>query len=1588
MLQLITIVVLLFLMWMRQFFQLNASLGGMNPDSLAATGFIILAAFTMGELFKRMKVPALLGYIAAGIVFGPDLSQIVFGSTEQTIFTKDVISDLALINILTVGVIGTLGGGELNIADLKQHASTIISVILVVFVTAVPVSALILLGMATYLPETVPFLADVPTSTKLAAALLFGVFAFAMSPTVSLAIMQETRAKGSFTSLVLGTVILGDLVLVIGVLLAADFAVLVMGPTGVTAAATQAMLIKIGMEFGWAMVLGLVTGLLFILYLRFVAREKLLFTVGIIFAISAVAEMVHAETLVTFLVAGFIVQNFSRHGHDMIHSLEKISLPVFVIYFMTQAASLDLALAVNFLPLTIVMALARALTQVYGTKLAFRFKKVPDTVRRNLPYSLLSLGSVDIVLAALVAAKIPSWGPDLQAVVMGNVIIYIIIGPAVLKWVLGRAGETEEARQTGSEEVAELDRIVGDDISEDAALEQFEFSDPRLKRRLEQVRVALTTCYQQTLVERIETHGSRLQELLERINVVRHDSITELFELLETASRTPTPNLGPRIKRLHVQFRQTLQPQVDMLEHIEPMPITAESTERLLTNVHQLVDFEESYRVQLDEPWLLERSADDPVWMRLVKMGRRTRNRVGQGGSRTIALGRVWRFYLELSLPGYLASAVAATAEQNEVLWQHLGLHLRRVDDLFENVVRSLAVQDVTVASAHGPADEAAASVKVVERGRLLAPSVDDLPMSMSGDLTAKEVEEDGAHGEENGHADGALVEEIAPAPQPADSAPEAPLNPIEAALARARASHQLLCDDADALNAQLDVFIQSRRERFGFSIEHAYADFIAGVSQAGTLGLPAYRYRASLRYDEAHRAQVRLQTRLKRAAHVVEGYQGWFVLDHQLILFLHWFRTYQQRVLITFQTRFEDGCVRQIHQLKLRCEQRPDAATGEETDAAQPPVDWPHWYNTQINPALENARISLDQALTDFDQGIIIRRLMDVLEARIARFSERVNLLAANPADSVDQQGEVETVSVPLRAWYFSKLLRETALRLLESNERAERTLRRSMVNLGELRLGLEKSLVAHQKEISNPDAPDAAQAGGAERAAEIAEQGLQRAVTQADELVKLIQSDEHDMRVWIIAETTQVARDSTIPFLEHRLKEVLAELDHNRGPGLARRRVRPIVNRARNVYRRVAPVIDEIRHDIGKYLHGESPTGPTRVNGRSQARTRLLASSLAPQEDTLKLATPAIYRRLFSPVPVDIPDFYIERPRLEQECLDAVDRWFNGNPTAILIGGDAGMGKRTLIHHVLPIRLFSKYNEIAEEQLQMVRLDEADETERELCEAFFPLLEGRYPRTFLELGQHLSARNDRRIVFVENGDKIYSRTREGLSLAERFLNMMERSADNILWILLMNKPAATLLDTGVQLDDYFTDTIELDALSPEAIEQMIMSRHKVSGFEITFLPPEVRYLQRIKHPLDTRDALKNPRQEFFARLGRLSGGNPLLALLYWSECAHLDASDKARILVDPLPNNEIKLTEHLSMQKKLLLATLIQHSALSAPRLSRILRVDLDEVRTELNHLRRQGFVELVAGTTIFHLPALAGALVTRELRAENLI
>src|SRR5690606_38697705 len=176
-----------------------------------------------------------------------------------------------------------------------------------------------------------------------------------MSPSATLALLQEVRAHGRFTSLVLGVVVLSELVLVATFLLMLALAKLLISPEGLSLAGALEALPHIAAEFGWALLIGLIVGLVFILYLRFVRREVLLFSLATVFVTSFIASRVHAETLLAFLVAGFVVQNFSRHGHDLIEAFERIALPVFVIYFATQAAGLNLVSVTAYLPLTLIL---------------------------------------------------------------------------------------------------------------------------------------------------------------------------------------------------------------------------------------------------------------------------------------------------------------------------------------------------------------------------------------------------------------------------------------------------------------------------------------------------------------------------------------------------------------------------------------------------------------------------------------------------------------------------------------------------------------------------------------------------------------------------------------------------------------------------------------------------------------------------------------------------------------------------------------------------------------------------------------------------------------------------------------------------------------------------------------------------------------------------------------------------------------------------------------------------------------------------------------------------------------------------------
>src|SRR5699024_9889795 len=85
---------------------------GQGSRVLLAFGFVILAAYTVGELATAIRLPKIVGYLAAGVVFGP----YVLGP-----ITMEAAARLDPINQLAVALIAFLAGAELRWSDVRDH---------------------------------------------------------------------------------------------------------------------------------------------------------------------------------------------------------------------------------------------------------------------------------------------------------------------------------------------------------------------------------------------------------------------------------------------------------------------------------------------------------------------------------------------------------------------------------------------------------------------------------------------------------------------------------------------------------------------------------------------------------------------------------------------------------------------------------------------------------------------------------------------------------------------------------------------------------------------------------------------------------------------------------------------------------------------------------------------------------------------------------------------------------------------------------------------------------------------------------------------------------------------------------------------------------------------------------------------------------------------------------------------------------------------------------------------------------------------------------------------------------------------------
>ncbi len=390
-------------------------------------GLLMITGLIFGVLGSYLfRVPRVVGYILAGILFAPDFLGGSLG-VDTTEWTRSIVA-------VTLGIIAYLIGGAVTVSQLRQLGWTIVTAT-IGKVTGSFVAVLVgfsLLGVA---------VADVPNVTL---ALLLAAIATTTAPAAIVAIIHQSRARGPLTTALLGMVALDDvLALVIFSLVLAA-----MESTGF-AAAVPAVIWEVVAAIGFGMAGGYIiersAGYLPDQELKLVAL------IGGIILLTGLAETWHFSPLLAAMALGFSTRLFAgSHSEPLFRPLEQLQEVVFVLFFTLAGLHFAPAVVLSHAGLIVLYFLLRAGGQIVGAMVGARLAGAPRVISHNVGLVMLPQGGVAIGMA-LMLTSVPSL--ENSALLVVNIVTATTLltetfGAVATRFGLARAGELGQATDT------------------------------------------------------------------------------------------------------------------------------------------------------------------------------------------------------------------------------------------------------------------------------------------------------------------------------------------------------------------------------------------------------------------------------------------------------------------------------------------------------------------------------------------------------------------------------------------------------------------------------------------------------------------------------------------------------------------------------------------------------------------------------------------------------------------------------------------------------------------------------------------------------------------------------------------------------------------------------------------------------------------------------------------------------------------------------------------------------------------------------------------------------------------------------------
>ena len=399
--------------------------GLLEARATLALGFLLIAAQLGADILSRWKLPRLTGYIAIGFIFGPAWLGFVRADEAHTL---GFIADAA------VALIAFSAGSELILGELRAQARRLARLA----AGGIGLPFVAVTGAILVLSPWFPLARHQPIGNVVAIAVVLGTCAAAFSPAATIAIMDETGARGSFARGILNLTVIGDVILMFLLTIALELARPVAQAGTVDVGAVLTALIGIGASIGAGLVLGWVVSR----YLHAVRRDTALFLVVLAVVTAEAARLLHLEALLIALAAGFYLENFSPvEGERLRAELRRGSRPVYTVFFALAGASVRLDALSEMFPWVVLLVGLRMLSLRMGFRWAGRSPSVEVPFARWGWMGVVSQAGIALGLAMVARRSFPEWGVSLSALIITMIGIHEVVGPILFKRALGAVGE-------------------------------------------------------------------------------------------------------------------------------------------------------------------------------------------------------------------------------------------------------------------------------------------------------------------------------------------------------------------------------------------------------------------------------------------------------------------------------------------------------------------------------------------------------------------------------------------------------------------------------------------------------------------------------------------------------------------------------------------------------------------------------------------------------------------------------------------------------------------------------------------------------------------------------------------------------------------------------------------------------------------------------------------------------------------------------------------------------------------------------------------------------------------------------------------